>query len=57
MRPSARERHRARDLGGQARRAGHKSDTNPYRNAINDRDRILADYWQDGWNTGKAGKR
>jgi hypothetical protein len=53
MRPTAKECHRARDLGGQARRAGHKVDTNPYRNGLNERDRVLAEYWQDGWEQGK----
>lgn len=57
MKPSAQECFRARDLGGQARRAGHKEDRNPHRNGATERERILADYWQSGWETGKAGKR
>lgn len=51
--PTAQECARARDLGGQARRAGHKDDRNPYRNGATERDRILAEYWQNGWENGK----
>jgi hypothetical protein len=33
-RPTAKEYARAIDLGGQARRAGHKEDRNPYRHGL-----------------------
>jgi hypothetical protein len=53
MRPTAQECARARDLGGQARRAGHKADANPHRNGVTDKDRILAEAWQAGFDSGK----
>jgi hypothetical protein len=53
MRPSAKEYARAIDLGEQARRAGHKPERNPYRNGLTDKDRLLADAWQAGWEQGK----
>lgn len=53
MRPTAQEFHRAMDLGGQARRAGHKPDVNPYRNGLTDKDRVLAEAWQAGYENGK----
>jgi hypothetical protein len=56
-RPTSQEFHRAVDLGGQARRAGHKEDRNPYRHGLTDKDRILADAWQAGFDNGKGGKR
>lgn len=56
MKPSSTEYHRAIDLGGQARRAGHKPDRNPYRHGHSEKDRLLAEAWQAGWDTGKAGK-
>jgi hypothetical protein len=52
-RPTAQEYHRALDLGGQARRAGHTQDRNPYRNGLTDKDRVLAEAWDAGWEQGK----
>jgi hypothetical protein len=52
-RPTAQDFHRAMDLGGQARRAGHKEDRNPYRNGLTDKDRVLAEAWQAGFEQGK----
>jgi hypothetical protein len=54
MKPTAQEYHRAIDLGGQARRAGHKSDRNPYKFGNTEKDRLLADAWQNGHDQGKA---
>lgn len=57
MKPTATEYHRAIDLGGQARRAGHKEYSNPFRNGSTEKDRLLADAWQNGWENGKAGRK
>lgn len=57
MKPTAQEYHRAIDLGGQARRAGHKLDRNPYRNGCTEKDRLLSEAWDRGHENGKAGKR
>jgi hypothetical protein len=51
--PTATEYHRAIDLGGQARRAGHKADRNPYRSGCTECDRVLAEAWQHGHDKGK----
>jgi hypothetical protein len=53
MKPTAQEFARAIDLGGQARRAGHKQDRNPYRHGLTDKDRVLAEAWDAGWQDGK----
>jgi hypothetical protein len=53
MKPTAQEFARAIDLGGQACRAGHKQDRNPYRHGLTDKDRVLAEAWDAGWQDGK----
>jgi hypothetical protein len=56
MKPTSTEYHRAIDLGGQSRRAGHKADRNPYRSGCTEKDRLLAEAWQHGHDAGKAGR-
>jgi hypothetical protein len=53
MKPTAQEYARAIDLGGQARRAGHKEDRNPYSHGWTEKDRLLAEAWQVGHEQGK----
>lgn len=57
MKPSATECAKARDEGGQARRASVPASRNPYRNGTSERHRLLAEYWDNGHEFGKTVRR
>ena len=57
MKPSAVDYERAILAGEQARRAGQKAERNPHKHGRTERDRLLAEAWDEGFERVDAGRR
>lgn len=54
MKPSVQQWHRAKDMGGQARRNGRKATENPYRNDHTEQGVLMCEAWQQGFDDERA---